>query len=87
MLMFKHKTLITGILAAIVILCVSGVLLASQMSDRIESTAKNSYVFKTYLKDDDIKIQVSGDSVVTLTGTVSELVSPIIGPGDSCGTS
>jgi len=44
---------------------------ASKMDDRIESTAKKSYVFKTYLKDDDIKIQ-SRDGVVTLTGTVSE---------------
>ena len=39
--------------------------------DRIESSAKQSYVFKTYLKGDDIKIQ-SKDGVVTLTGTVSE---------------
>ncbi|MFH1976085.1 MAG: BON domain-containing protein [Pseudomonadota bacterium] len=39
--------------------------------DRIESSAKQSYVFKTYLKGDDIKIQ-SKDGVVSLTGTVSE---------------
>ena len=38
---------------------------------RIESSAKKSYVFKNYLKDDDIKIQ-SKDGAVTLTGTVSE---------------
>ena len=44
---------------------------ASKMDSRIESTAKQSYVFKTYLKDDDIKIQ-SVDGVVSLTGTVSE---------------
>ena len=41
------------------------------MDDRIESSAKKSYVFKTYLKDDDIKIQ-SRDGAVILTGTVSE---------------
>ena len=41
------------------------------MDDRIESSAKKSYVFKTYLKGDDIKIQ-SKDGAVTLTGTVSE---------------
>jgi osmotically-inducible protein OsmY len=46
-------------------------LYASKMDDRIESSAKNSYVFKTYLKGDDIKIE-SKDGVVTLTGTVSE---------------
>jgi osmotically-inducible protein OsmY len=43
---------------------------ASKTDDRIESTAKLSYVFKTYLQDDAIKIQ-SVDGVVTLTGTVS----------------
>ena len=44
---------------------------ASRMDDRIVSTAWRSYVFKTYLRDDDIKIQSMG-GVVTLTGTVSE---------------
>jgi hyperosmotically inducible protein len=44
---------------------------ANKTDDRIESSAKKSYVFKTFLKDDDIKIQ-SKDGVVTLTGTVSE---------------
>jgi osmotically-inducible protein OsmY len=43
---------------------------ASKTDDRIESSAKKSYVFKTYLKDEDIKIQ-SKDGVVSLTGTVS----------------
>jgi osmotically-inducible protein OsmY len=41
------------------------------MDDRIESSARQSYVFKTYLKGDDIKIQ-SRDGVVTMTGIVSE---------------
>jgi osmotically-inducible protein OsmY len=49
-----------------------GLLMATQMSERIESSAKKSYVFKTYLKGDDIKIQIKNDSVVTLRGTVSE---------------
>jgi len=44
---------------------------ASEIDDRIESSAKQSYVFKTYLKNDAIKIQ-SKDGVVTLTGTVDE---------------
>jgi hyperosmotically inducible protein len=44
---------------------------ASKTDSRIESSAKQSYVFKTYLKGDDIKIQ-SSDGVVTLTGSVSE---------------
>jgi hyperosmotically inducible protein len=42
------------------------------MSDRTESSAKKSYVFETYLKSDDIKIEARNDSSVTLTGTVSE---------------
>ena len=44
---------------------------ASDTDGRIESSAKKSYVFKTYLKDDSIKTE-SKDGVVTLTGTVSE---------------
>jgi len=44
---------------------------ASEMDSRIELSAKQSYVFKTYLQGDDIKIQ-SSDGVVSLTGTVSE---------------
>ncbi len=57
--------------AAIALLVASPQLYASKMDDRIESSAKKSYVFKTYLKGDDIKIE-SKDGVVTLTGTVSE---------------
>jgi osmotically-inducible protein OsmY len=57
---------------AVVILGAAGFLLASQMNDRIESSAKKSYVFKAYLKGDDIKIETTKDSVVSLTGTVSE---------------
>ena len=60
------------IITSVVILGTTGALLATQTSDRIESTAKNSYVFQTYLKNDDIKIKALNDSVVTLTGTVSE---------------
>ncbi|MCX5831206.1 MAG: BON domain-containing protein [Deltaproteobacteria bacterium] len=44
---------------------------ASRIDDRIESTAKRSYVYRTYLQGDDIKIK-SRDGIVTLTGTVSE---------------
>jgi osmotically-inducible protein OsmY len=41
------------------------------MDNSIESSAKKSYVFQTYLKADDIKVK-SEDGVVSLTGTVSE---------------
>lgn len=44
---------------------------ASETDDRIESSAKESHVFKTYLKDDSIKTE-SKNGVVTLTGTVAE---------------
>jgi osmotically-inducible protein OsmY len=57
--------------AAIALLAISMPVQASETDDRIESSARNSYVFKTYLQTDDIKIQ-SVNGVVTLTGTVSE---------------
>jgi len=44
---------------------------ASEMDDRIEASARESYVFKTFLQGDDIKIR-SQDGVVTMTGIVSE---------------
>src|SRR3989338_320818 len=44
---------------------------ASDMDERIVSSAQESYVFKTYLKDDSIKTQ-SQDGIVTLTGTIEE---------------
>jgi hyperosmotically inducible protein len=56
--------------AVVALLLTSMPVQASTMDDRIESSAKKSYVFKTYLKDDDIKIQ-SKDGVVTLTGIVA----------------
>jgi osmotically-inducible protein OsmY len=62
---------VTLMMAAVALLAISVPVHASTMDDRIESTARDSYVFKTYLKGDDIKIQ-SRDGVVTLTGIVSE---------------
>lgn len=57
--------------AAVVLLAFSVPVQASEMDDRIESSARASYVFKTYLKGDDIEIQ-SRDGAVTLTGVVAE---------------
>jgi len=57
--------------AAIALLTIDVPAYATKMDNRIESSAKKSYVFKTYLKDDDIKIE-SKNGAVTLTGTVSE---------------
>ena len=63
--------LVLMMFTVVVLLMLSMPVQASKMDDRIESSAKNSYVFKTYLHDDDINIH-SKDGVVTLTGTVSE---------------
>jgi len=60
---------LTATAASLLIINIS--LFASVTDDRIELSAKRSYVFKTYLKGDDIKIQ-SKDGVVVLTGTVAD---------------
>jgi hyperosmotically inducible periplasmic protein len=44
---------------------------ASETDDRIEASAQKTYAFKTYLKNDTIKLQ-SKEGDVTLTGTVSD---------------
>ena len=63
-----HRVTLT--VAAVALLAISMPVHASKLDDRIESSARNSYVFKTFLQADDIKIQ-SVNGVVTLTGTVS----------------
>ncbi|MDD5476084.1 MAG: BON domain-containing protein [Syntrophales bacterium] len=55
----------------VALLAFSMPLCASKTDDRIESTAKASYVFKTFLKGDDIEVQ-SRDGAVTLTGSVAD---------------
>ena len=67
----KARYCVVLIVAVIALLVTSVPAYATKTDDRIESTAKKSYVFKTYLKDDDIKIE-SKNGAVTLTGTVSE---------------
>jgi len=64
--------LVPLLVAASAILGATGSARASDTDDRIESSAKTSYVFKTYLKDDSIKTR-SKDGAVTLTGTVSDI--------------
>jgi hyperosmotically inducible periplasmic protein len=51
------------------LIIINASLFASVTDDRIEISAKKSYVFKFYLKGDGINVQ-SKDGVVTLTGTV-----------------
>ena len=67
----KAKYSIALTLAAVVLLALSVPVQASKTDDQIVSSAKNSYVFRNYLKNDDVKIQ-SKNGAVTLTGTVSE---------------
>jgi hyperosmotically inducible periplasmic protein len=64
-----HRVALTLTLASLFFVSVP--LFASETDDRIETSAQQSYVFKTYLKGDDIKVQ-SKDGAVTLTGAVSE---------------
>jgi hyperosmotically inducible periplasmic protein len=67
----KTSYRVSLMLAAVALLAISLPVHASKVDDRIESAAGKSYVFKTYLKGDDIKIK-SIDGIVTLTGTISE---------------
>lgn len=68
--MKKMYRLVVMMVAAVALLALSMPVYASKDS-RIESSAKKSHVFMTYLQADDITIQ-SKDGAVTLTGTVSE---------------
>jgi hyperosmotically inducible periplasmic protein len=68
--MKKMYRLVVMMVVAVALLALSMPVYASKDS-RIESSAKKSHVFMTYLKADDITIQ-SKDGAVILTGTVSE---------------
>jgi len=67
----KSTCLLALMMSAGALLVTSTSLRASNTDSRIESSAANSYVFKTCLKNDSITT-VSKDGVVTLTGTVAE---------------
>lgn len=58
-------------MATAVLLATAVPLFASDSDDKIESSFKKSYVYKTYLKDEHIVIN-SKDGVVTLSGDVLE---------------
>ena len=64
-----HRVALAAALASLFF--ISAPLFASETDDRIEESAKQSYVFKTYLKDNAIQVQ-SKDGTVTLTGVVHE---------------
>jgi hyperosmotically inducible protein len=65
----KNHTLFTLVVGALMLTNID--LRADQTDSRIEASAKKSYVFKTYLKDDSITTE-SKDGVVTRKGTVTE---------------
>lgn len=58
-------------MATSILLVSTAPLRASDTDERIEASAKKTYVFKTYLADDSIKTE-SKNGAVTLTGTVAE---------------
>ena len=57
--------------AAAAIVATSVPVRASETDDKIDSSFRQTYVYKTYLMDDAIKADAK-DGVVTLTGTVAE---------------
>ncbi len=67
----KTMCSISIIAVSVALLALSAPVQASKMDSRIESSAKKSHVFKTYLKDDNVKVD-SKDGVVTLTGNVAK---------------
>lgn len=68
--MKKTTYRLTLLLAAASLFFTGVSVFASETDDRIESSARQSYVFRTYLDGDNIQIQ-SKSGIVTLTGTVS----------------
>jgi len=60
-----------ALMATSLLLVSTAPLRASETDDRIEASAKKSYVFKTYLAEDSIKTE-SKNGAVTLTGTVAD---------------
>jgi len=70
----KKTVSFVSLLAAAAILLMLGLpVQASEMDSRIESSARASYIFKTYLQGDDITID-SQEGAVTLTGIVADHV-------------
>jgi len=69
--MESRKYILVLTIAVAIITLFNDSLFASDTDDRIVASAKQSYVFKTYLKNDDITV-ISKDGAVTLTGTVAD---------------
>jgi hyperosmotically inducible periplasmic protein len=67
----RFNYLLAVLVLGVILLATSSMVRASETDERIEASAKNSYVFKTYLKEDNIKAY-SKDGVVTLKGSIKE---------------
>lgn len=67
----KSPSSLALLVATGTLLITNAPLRASEMDDRIEASAKKSYVFKTYLSGDSIRTE-SKNGFVTLTGTVAD---------------
>lgn len=67
----KFKAFISMAAVAMALMSIGMPVHASDMDNRIESSVRQTYIFKVYLKDDDIKIK-STDGVVKLTGMVAD---------------
>ena len=67
----KTRKTVAALLGALALLALGVPAFASKMDNRIEASARKSYVFETYLQGDEINI-LSRDGAVTLTGLVSE---------------
>jgi len=67
----KVKYYVALMAVMVALMAISMPVRASVTDDQIVSSAKKTYVFKSYLKTDDIKIE-SKDGVVTLTGVVAD---------------
>ncbi len=70
MLVSKLKTRLAYLSVPALVLVVGSPLQAKNQDDRIVAAAKDSYNFRTYLKDDRIQV-TSSHGVVTLKGTVA----------------
>jgi osmotically-inducible protein OsmY len=66
----KARYAIPVVIAALTLLSFSLPVLAASTDSGIESAAKKSHVFTSYLKGDDVKVQAK-DGKVTLTGSVA----------------
>ena len=66
----KLKQITCSLAVAAIVWSLNGRLQAADTDSRIVSAAKQSYVFKTYLKDDSVKVKAK-DGIVKLTGTVA----------------